>query len=170
MKKLLLLSVAALLLIPAGICNAKAKNGIENVSFSEVGMIVVDTDGHNRANFVADLSWLLDRGHIPSTTGNMSLILSPNERILFHDGKISDYFCVEDSGSRCRAKITGTVMLQSFGGRSQSRDGKDLEYSAKVFGMNDETRELEPNAIRSIDNIPLKISYNMGQFEMVKNR
>ena len=133
--------------------------GPKEISFSDAGQIVVETEGRLSMNVNCGLDEILERGSLPSTTGNMFVLLSPNEWISFEKGKIVKYFCVEDSGSQCRAKIDGVAMLQSF-----SRRTRDGEYSTKIWGMEEKKHRLSPDSLRSIDGIPLKLSYAADQF------
>lgn len=170
MKMLLSVFCAASLLLRAAMGNAAPAFGQqEDVSFADAGMLIVETEGVRRATLVLPLHDLLEHKSIPSSNGDMTIILSPHERIAFKSGKLTDYFCIEEFGRQCRANVDGAQMTQSFGGELKTSDGtQPLTYSTKIYGLKEGARQLSPEAIRSIDDVAVMLSYKGDSFVISK--
>lgn len=99
----------------------------------------------------------------------MNLTLSPSERIVSKDGKIIDYFCIEESGKQCRAKADGTQITRSFSG--EVPDGKrPLRYATKMYGLKEGDQQIPSESIGFIDGKAVKFSFQDDHFTISKGR
>lgn len=162
--KILSVLCTAYLVLQGGVSWAAVSHITRKVGgFADAGMIVIETDGSHRVLMHNTLKNWLDFKEIPSTTGNMEIILSPNERIIFRRGNITDYFCTKEKNISlsCRAKIEGAEKHYAFGG-IEDIDG--LEFNTEIYKIQEGTEKLPPENIKSIDGEKIRIIYRHNKY------
>jgi hypothetical protein len=153
-----------------GIAKEPEKNQeqIEQIDFSKTGIVIAATDHSNAAMQLQDI---LNYYHFPSSTGVLSLFLSPHEYVVFKKDEVVTYFCGEEADRKCRAKFNPLIpMFTSMGGRIDV-GSKTKEYDAKLFVFDKfrVSKTLNKPTLSSIDGINVKISYKKGRYYIVNN-
>lgn len=162
MKKILVLLCLGFLIMKAGSSHADSSVEPGHINFAKSGMLVVETGGSHRAFFSQQLTALLEHGKIPSASGEMTIILSPQEFMVFRKGDPVSYFCGEEADLKCRADIKEAQVTSLSG--IIDHDGMPQKYSAKFYSLKAGTNKLPPYKLLSIDGIPVSLTYKNGGF------
>lgn len=175
MKKLLVLLCMGFLALKAGFSHAVRPSGPSHISFAETGMVVVETGGSHRAFIAQRFTDFVEHGKIPSASGDMTIILSPQEVMTFRAGKLTSYFCGEEGERKCRATVEGDQMPVSLDGVVDGLDGTPKQYSARFYVLGESfenmkagTAALPPCKLFSIDGIPVSLTYKNSVFSIAR--
>lgn len=126
------------------------------------GVVVIETPSGENPFLVAPLLMLLGKT-FPIPDGEMNILLSPQEKISLKQGKVIDYYCVEEGDSRCRLKMPYVHVVKDMSGGVRGVDGKPVQlYRNIVYGLTDEAKADPPDAIFEIDGIPVKVETKEG--------
>lgn len=134
------------------------------IRFADTGMIVIKTPEMFG-------SVVLSEGEIPSSSGEMLLVLSSEEVVEFKKGELTGYFCGEEelpertAETRCRAKVANSHMWMATGGRHHGDPKK--EYQLRLLGLDPQKKEY---ALQSIDGTPVEVTYGNGKFVISTRR
>lgn len=169
MKKILVLLCLGFLIMKAGSSHADSSVEPGHINFAKSGMLIVETGGSHRAFFSQQLTALLEHGKIPSASGDMTIILSPQEFMVFRKGELVSYFCGEEADLKCRADIKEAQVTSLSG--IIDHDGMPQKYSAKFYILGETfgktkagTNKLPPYKLLSIDGVPVSLTYKNGEF------